>query len=180
MVYCPKCGSNNSDGSKFCGNCGNSLQINSFNEEQQTDNQNNLFENKVVLAVFSIVFLLCFLKGIYDWILPAITYVSYYEQANPLITFIFVVGGFYGTLYFLGKLLNVNQMIQNVLCLFGWALLFIKGLLDAIWEIFFSTDLGFTHNPFMTLILIVGGICGVFLYLGILDMDIREGKYSNE
>lgn len=164
MVNCRKCGSYNPTGSKFCASCGNSLNMNSNNTQQ------NLFENKTVMKIGLGVFLLLFLKGIYDWILPTFFYVSYYERANPLITFILIVGGFYGLLYFLEKLTNIDESTHNLLCLIGWGLLFIKGILDFVWEIFFTISYNYQdmHNPFMTLILIVGGFIGVYIYMNFL------------
>ena len=176
MKKCSNCDEENNEDYNFCIKCGKKLHSNTNTDNiqqesvQQQNNEIKSIKTKIGYFLGLIIFVLIFSKGIWDWIWPFFFKAYYSTMPNPLITFILVVGGFYGSLYFFGELINMKESTKAILCLIGWSIIFVKGVLDLIWEMFFWYPFDeIMHNPFMTMILIIGGFMASGFYLNILN-----------
>ncbi len=77
MIQCPKCGIANSDGTRFCSNCGNTFGI--AQPQMQPKNKSNL---KIVLIVLGCIIGSCVLCGLLGGIKEVINPMPKTEVAN--------------------------------------------------------------------------------------------------
>lgn len=101
MVNCPKCGSYNPTGSKFCTACGNSLNATSAKITKTDTPSNGIDRTKLECIIYVIGVLVCvylFLRGLWNsFISPIIFGFGQYDpNYNPLLELAFIFIGFFG------------------------------------------------------------------------------------
>jgi ribosomal protein L40E len=150
--YCPKCGAKNEKDSKFCGKCGNQLEM------IQKETINNTVDNDKNLKI---IYIIALIGGIIAIVGSFTILVFFYEFGyldmhfpKTIIAIVFSFAGFFSVLY-----TRKDYLIGYILSL----------IFGVIWLLFVSQNLAFIGEDFYDLeyiggiLLIMASILGIFL-----------------